>query len=125
MNALDVGGGAGERQTMDANRLAFRQWKLQPRMLRDTTLRDMTVNLFGQTYDSPILCAPVGVQKLFHSDGECGVAEMMASIGVPYIASTASSSTIEEIAAANDKGAKGKDALRWYQLYWYVHYSPR
>ena len=28
-----VAGGAGERATMDANRLAFRQWKLVPRML--------------------------------------------------------------------------------------------
>lgn len=70
-----VGGGAGERATMDANRLAFRQWKLVPRMLQPTTLRDMTVKLFGQTYQSPVLCAPVGVQSLFHGDGECGVAE--------------------------------------------------
>jgi lactate 2-monooxygenase len=28
-----VAGGAGEQSTMDANRLAFRQWKLVPRML--------------------------------------------------------------------------------------------
>ena len=28
-----VAGGAGERATMDANRLAFRQWKMVPRML--------------------------------------------------------------------------------------------
>ncbi|KAL9089211.1 MAG: hypothetical protein Q9159_002682 [Coniocarpon cinnabarinum] len=113
-----VGGGAGERSTMDANRLAFRQWKLIPRMLVPTTYRDMTVSLFGQKYQSPVLCAPVGVQKLFHSHGETGVAEVMASIDVPYIASTASSQTIEEIAAANDKGAGGKAGQRWYQLYW-------
>lgn len=30
-----VAGGAGERATMDANRLAFRQWKLIPRMLSE------------------------------------------------------------------------------------------
>jgi lactate 2-monooxygenase len=28
-----VAGGAGEKATMDANRLAFRQWKMVPRML--------------------------------------------------------------------------------------------
>ena len=65
-----VGGGAGERATMDANRLAFRQWKLVPRMLQPTTHRDMTVKLFAQTYQSPVLCAPVGVQRLIHPDGE-------------------------------------------------------
>lgn len=59
-------------------------------MLQPTTFRDMTVTLFGHKYDSPVLCAPVGVQSLFHPHGEKGVAEVMASIGVPYIASTAS-----------------------------------
>lgn len=43
-------GGAGEGATMDANRLAFRQWKLVPRFLRPTIPRDLSVNLFGQTY---------------------------------------------------------------------------
>jgi lactate 2-monooxygenase len=30
-----IAGGAGEKATMDANRLAFRQWKLIPRMLSE------------------------------------------------------------------------------------------
>jgi lactate 2-monooxygenase len=33
-----VAGGAGERATMDANRLAFRQWKMVPRMLSKVEL---------------------------------------------------------------------------------------
>jgi lactate 2-monooxygenase len=45
-----VAGGAGERATMDANRLAFRQWKMVPRMLRATSRRDLTVELFGEKY---------------------------------------------------------------------------
>jgi lactate 2-monooxygenase len=45
-----VAGGAGERATMDANRLAFRQWKMVPRMLRPTTQRDLGVELFGEKY---------------------------------------------------------------------------
>lgn len=45
-----VAGGAGERATMDANRLAFRQWKMVPRMLQPTTTRDLSVKLFGETY---------------------------------------------------------------------------
>jgi lactate 2-monooxygenase len=107
-----VAGGAGERSTGDANRLAFRQWKLIPRMLQPTTYRDVTVELFGQTYDSPILMAPVGVQEIFHPDKETGLSEVCAEIGVPYILSTASSSSIEEVAQANGNGS------RWYQLYW-------
>jgi lactate 2-monooxygenase len=45
-----VAGGAGERATMDANRLAFRQWKMVPRMLRPTPNRDLSVDLFGRRY---------------------------------------------------------------------------
>jgi hypothetical protein len=45
-----VFGGAGEQATMHANRLAFRQWKIIPRMLRPTLPRDLSVKLFGQTY---------------------------------------------------------------------------
>ncbi|KZF20857.1 FMN-dependent alpha-hydroxy acid dehydrogenase [Xylona heveae TC161] len=107
-----VAGGAGERATMDANRLAFRQWKLVPRMLRDTTHRDVTVELFGKKYDSPLLVAPVGVQVIFNEDKETGVAEVASQLGVPYITSSASSSSMEEIAQANGAGP------RWYQLYW-------
>ena len=40
------------------------------------------------------------------------MASVAADIGVPYIMSTASSSTIEEVAAAS------ADGDRWFQLYW-------
>jgi lactate 2-monooxygenase len=81
-------------------------------MLRDTTVRDLSVSLFGQKYDSPLLFAPVGVQHIFHEDKEIGVAKIAAELNVPYIMSTASSSTIEEVAEASGTGP------RWYQLYW-------
>lgn len=65
--------------------------------------------------DSPVVACPIGVQNIFHPDGECGVAEVCAEIGVPYIASTASGATMEDIAKANGDGA------RWFQLYWPQH----
>lgn len=43
-------GGAGESATMDANRLAFRQWKIVPRALKPTTPRDLGVTIFGQKF---------------------------------------------------------------------------
>ncbi|OJJ85185.1 lactate 2-monooxygenase [Aspergillus glaucus CBS 516.65] len=107
-----VAGGAGEKATMDSNRLAFRQWKIIPRMLRALDHENVSVNLFGQEHHNPLLMAPVGVQCLFHEDKETGLAEACAKSGVPYILSTASSSSIEEVAAANG------DGKRWFQLYW-------
>ena len=61
--------------------------------------------------DCPVLMAPVGVQKIFHPDREVGLSEVCSELGVPYVFSTASSSSIEEVAAANGNGH------RWYQLY--------
>lgn len=61
---------------------------------------------------TPILMAPVGVQTIFHEDKEIGLSSACAEIGVPFILSTAASSSIEEVAQANGSGT------RWFQLYW-------
>ncbi|KAK4162535.1 hypothetical protein QBC43DRAFT_290876 [Cladorrhinum sp. PSN259] len=93
-------GGAGEQSTVIANRKAFTQWRIVPRMLRGHVgRRDMSVKLFGRTYDSPILMAPIGVQKAYHPEGEKATATACADLGVPFIYSTASSTTLEEIAS--------------------------
>ncbi|ESZ92254.1 oxidoreductase [Sclerotinia borealis F-4128] len=108
-----LAGGAGEGSTVEANRLAFKQWKMIPRMLRDvTTEKDLSINLFGDSYPHPIMMAPIGVQGIFHPDKETGVAEVCEELGVPFILSTAATSTIEEVAEANRKGN------RFFQLYW-------
>ena len=83
-----------------------------PRMLRNTTHRDLRTELFGHKLDSPVLIAPIGVQSIFHEDKEAGVAEVANEIGVPYILSTASSTSIENVAKASG------DGVRWFQLYW-------
>jgi isopentenyl diphosphate isomerase/L-lactate dehydrogenase-like FMN-dependent dehydrogenase len=74
--------------------------------------QDISVNLFGQDYPTPLIMAPVGVQGLFHPDKETGLAEVCAETGVPYTLSTASTSSIEEVANASG------DGKRWFQLYW-------
>ncbi|KAI1180595.1 glycolate oxidase [Nemania sp. FL0916] len=107
-----IAGGAGEGATMDANRLAFRQWKIVPRMMRPSAPRDLRVSLFGEQYDSPVLVAPVGAQEVYHRDKETGTAAACAELNVPFIMSTASTSSIEEVAAASEDGP------RWFQLYW-------
>ncbi|KFY38881.1 hypothetical protein V495_06313 [Pseudogymnoascus sp. VKM F-4514 (FW-929)] len=107
-----IAGAAGAGETMDANRVAFRKWSIIPRMLQDNTIRDLSVELFGTKYPSPVLVAPVGVNKIFHHEGECAVARAAAKCSVPYIMSTASSTPPEEIADASGRGAC------WFQLYW-------
>ena len=66
--------------------------------------QDVSVELFGRKYKNPLLMAPIGVQGIFHEDKEAGLAQVCEEVGVPYIMSTASTSTIEEVAAASNDG---------------------
>jgi lactate 2-monooxygenase len=56
-----VAGGAGDERTQNANVSAFDRWGLMPRMLAGADQRDVSVELFGRTYPTPLLLAPVGV----------------------------------------------------------------
>jgi len=57
--------------------------------------------------------APIGVQEVYHRDKEVGTAQACAELNVPFIMSTAATSSISEIAAA-----MGENSPRWFQLYW-------
>lgn len=107
-----VAGSAGTEATAHANRRAFERWQLVPRMLRDTAQRDLSVELLGHRYPTPIMVAPVGVQGIIHEEGELAVARACASLGVPMILSTVSSYPLEQVAEVMG------DAPRWFQLYW-------
>ena len=56
-----VSGGAGDENTQNANVGAFTRWGLMPRMLRGAAQRDLSVELFGTTFPTPLMLAPVGV----------------------------------------------------------------
>ncbi len=107
-----VEGGAGSGATIRANRSAFDTWRIVPRMLRDATNRTTATTILGTPMPAPVLLAPVGVQSIVHPDGELATARAAASLNVPMILSTASSTTIEDVADANGTGP------RWFQLYW-------
>lgn len=107
-----VAGGAGGEDTMRANLEAFRRWRIVPRMLRDVSRRNLSVELLGLRLPAPVLLAPVGVQSIVHPDAETAAARAAATLGLPFILSTAGSRSIEKIAEAMGK------APRWFQLYW-------
>ena len=107
-----ISGGAGRGRTMRANRDAFERWRIVPRMLRDVSQRTLARTVLGNELPAPVLLAPIGVQTLAHAEGELAMARAAAEVGVPFVASTAASHTIEQIAQA------AGELPRWYQLYW-------
>ena len=107
-----VEGAAGAEDTAAANRAAFQRWMLVPRMLRGIpAARSHATNVLGTAMPAPVMLAPIGVLSIVHPDAEPAAARAAGRLGVPFIASTASSTPMEEVAAAGT-------GPKWYQLYW-------
>ncbi|RDE05918.1 alpha-hydroxy-acid oxidizing protein [Sphingomonas aracearum] len=95
-----VQGGCGDEWTQDQNVEAFHHWGMVPRMMVETGTRDLSVDLFGTRYDSPIFLAPIGVTGMATPDGHGDIAAAQASAqtGVPMVVSTLGNDTLEEVA---------------------------
>ncbi|MEU3254196.1 alpha-hydroxy-acid oxidizing protein [Streptomyces sp. NPDC006997] len=107
-----VAGSAGDGSTARANRAALARRRIVPRMLRDVAERDLAVEVLGRPLPAPLALAPVGVLSIMHPEAELAAARAAAAQGVPFTLSSASSTPLEEVAAAMG------DAERWFQLYW-------
>src|SRR5215831_14983868 len=102
--------GIDDEVTLRANREGFLKFQLRPRRLVDVSKVDMSVDILGVKYSSPIVLAPIGGQRSFHSDGELACARAAKTGDHLQILSTATSTGIEDVTAA-------RGAPIWYQLY--------
>ena len=107
-----VAAGAGNEQTVAANRAAFDRRRIVPRVLRDVERRDASGELFGQRLSSPFLLAPVGVLDLAHPEAECAVARAARDTGTGMVFSNQASRPMEGVARILG------DTPHWFQLYW-------
>jgi lactate 2-monooxygenase len=107
-----VAGSSGLENTVAANTAAFDRWKLVPRMLRDVSTRDLSIELFGTRYPVPVIAAPIGVLELAHKEADVGIARAASALGIPYVASNQASVPMEKVFAATP------GAPHWFQLYW-------
>ena len=103
-------GGGEDECTLRRNRSALEAIEVTPNVLRDVREVDLAIALFGARLPSPNILAPVGGPRLFHHDGELAVARAAATAGVPYVVSTLSSVSLEDIARA-------ATSPLWFQLY--------
>ena len=108
-------GGAADEITLHANRSAWDQITLQPRVLRALAGGHTRTTLLGRTLAHPILLAPVAFQRMAHPDGELATAYAAAALGAGMVLSTQSSTPVEAVARAM-QGDPGRGPL-WFQLY--------
>lgn len=107
-----VRSGAGGEETLRKNTAAFEKFSLIPQFFNNVSEIDTSVTLFGHTYPQPFLFAPIGMNKLAHEQAEIASSSAAAKYGVPFIQSTVSTFSIEDVKAATG------DSPKWFQLYW-------
>ena len=105
-----VATGVDDNLTEKANREGFSQIQLRARRLVDFNKLDMSVELFGERWPSPIALAPVSSQASMHADGEVATARASRATQTLQIHSTFSSRAIEKVNEAYDRAV-------WFQLY--------
>jgi 4-hydroxymandelate oxidase len=104
-----VSGVDGE-DTLKANRAAYSRYQLQTHRMIDVSKIDLSVELFGEKFNSPIILCPLGAQRAFHPEGEIAVAKAAKARGQLQILSTVTSTGVEDVIAA-------RGAPVWFQLY--------
>jgi 4-hydroxymandelate oxidase len=102
--------GVDDEITLRANREGFRKFELRPRRLVDVSKVDMSAEIFGVKYDSPIVIAPTASNRAFHPDAEIAVARAAKSGNHLQMLSTVATTSIEVATAA-------RAAPVWFQLY--------
>lgn len=104
-----IAGAAEANQSLYANRNAFAELSLIPRVLRDVSSRSQSVDLLGETYAAPFGIAPMGMGALLGYRADIALARAAHDARIPMAVSGSSLIPMETI--AREGGA------RWFQAY--------
>lgn len=102
--------GVDGEETIRANREAFARYQLHTRRFVDVSKMDMSVELFGTKFNSPVFLSPLGAQRAFNVEGEVASAKAARAKGQLQVLSTVSSTSVEDVIAAHGGPV-------WFQLY--------
>jgi isopentenyl diphosphate isomerase/L-lactate dehydrogenase-like FMN-dependent dehydrogenase len=102
--------GVDDDATLRANREGFSKFEIRARRLVDVSRVDTSTELFGTTWKTPIVLAPVAAQKAFHPEGEMASARAAGARGHLLILSTGTTASVEDVTSAHGGPI-------WYQLY--------
>ncbi|HUO69324.1 MAG TPA: L-lactate dehydrogenase [Solirubrobacteraceae bacterium] len=105
-----IDGGAYDEATMRANVSDLERVLLRQLVMRDVSTRATGVDVLGQRLAMPVILAPVGLCGMFATRAEVQAARAAQDAGIPFVESTVSVCSIEEVAAATSTPP-------WFQLY--------
>jgi isopentenyl diphosphate isomerase/L-lactate dehydrogenase-like FMN-dependent dehydrogenase len=90
--------GVDDDLTLKANVDAFKHVGLKPRRLVDVAKPDLSTDVFGVRWETPLFLCPVGGQRAFHADGELAVARAAKAMRHTMVLSNVTTYSIEEVA---------------------------
>src|SRR4051794_35319894 len=105
-----IDGGAYEETTMRSNVADLEKVLLRQVVMRDVSERNKQVEVLGQQLAMPVVLAPVGLGGMFAPRAEVQAARAAEKAGIPFIESTVSICSIEEVARSTSRPP-------WFQLY--------
>ena len=103
-------GGSYNEETLRANRAALEPIKLRQRVMVDVSERSLATTIIGQKVSAPFALAPIGLCGMQYGNGEILSAQAAEEAELPFILSTMSINSIEQVAEATTKPF-------WFQLY--------
>lgn len=105
-----VEAGSWTEQTFRENTTDFQKIYLRQRVAVDMSGRSTESQMLGEQVSMPVALAPVGMTGMQSANGEIKAALAAEKFGVPFVLSTMSINSIEEVAEATNKPF-------WFQLY--------
>jgi 4-hydroxymandelate oxidase len=102
--------GVDDDLTLKANMDAFKHIALKPRRLVDVSKLDLSIDVFGAKWETPIFICPVGSQRAFHAEGELATARAARAKRHTMILSSVTTYPVEDV-------ARTLGTPPWYQLY--------
>lgn len=103
-------GGAEDEATLARERDAYADWRFVPRTLVDVSHRSLETTILGKPAAAPLMVAPTGLNGIFRRHADTMLAQGAARAGVPFIQSTMSNDSMDDI-------AKVPNLRHWWQLY--------
>lgn len=93
--------GADSGSTLAENVTAYKKYRIRPRVLRDISAIDTSIDLFGHRLSVPFGVAPTAMQCLAHPDGEVATARACKKSNIVMGLSSFATTTLEDVAKEN------------------------
>ena len=108
--------GSMAMSTLRDNTTAFAKYRLRPRVLKDVSNTDTSINTLGRKISFPLCVSPAGIQAMAHPDGELATSRACAKRGISMGVSSFSNYSVEEVTSAGREVGSITHVMQLYTM---------